>query len=560
MSGTRADLKTIRELFDGQYRVLHELPWNGLALTYQVESLHGIRAVAILPFECPEGSVVRERFEAEARRLRTLEHPRIVRVLDYGVRHDVPYLELELVEGRTLAEELELGPIGRKRALTLAHEILEALAAVHNLSLRHLDLTPANIILARDAHDHESACVVGAGFRSLIDTARDRSDTGPTGKASGPRGRRYLAPEMIDRRSTDRRADTYSLGAILYRMIADAVPPEPPIVSEFGGNLVLPGDLEPLLRRAVHRDPVERFPSAEEMMEAVGAALRRNRPVSSHPIRAAVEPERRRFPVWIAAAAAVFVAGGGGYVAYSASDSSPPEREVLASDSTEPDTVPETAASEKAAPETAAPETAASQPAASETAPSTSAIGPDDTTEPAGESAHAPEPAPEVGAEETLVVEPAAGVGSPLIVPVEPLFAELPAELAEFHDRILAGDTLSRGELNEIAAYGRAHEADPRPQLLLAQAYLDLRWYSDAIDRYVAAYTIDPAAREHGPMLENLIVLVFNDVLWYDAVDAIDEVYGTEALHAIDAAIAAEPGPAAETRLRRLRARIEGER
>jgi hypothetical protein len=143
-------------------------------------------------------------------------------------------------------------------------------------------------------------------------------------------------------------------------------------------------------------------------------------------------------------------------------------------------------------------------------------------------------------------------------VVVDPLRGDLPEALSLVATRLLDGEEPTRAELVPLYRHATRNPEDPRANLLLGDTFVELGWYSDAIERYYSAHSTDPASRRHGVMLENLVWLTFKDRHVADfAADAIADIYGAEAETAVAAAIASDPeGPGQRERLERLYTRI----
>jgi serine/threonine protein kinase len=180
-------------------------------------------AVKVLPYESDcEDPAVREQFRAEARLQARLDHPNIVRVLDFEDEVALPYLVLEYVQGWTLAELIaKQGRVAPEPALRKMLQIGEGLAALHQLGVVHRDVKPGNILLPADGR---GAKLADLGLALVIGQARAAgvSDT-PKGVVVGTAA--YIAPEQaLCMALIDHRADVYSLGATLYHALTGRLP------------------------------------------------------------------------------------------------------------------------------------------------------------------------------------------------------------------------------------------------------------------------------------------------------------------------------------------------
>jgi hypothetical protein len=172
--------------------------------------------------------VVIRRFLREARSALALDHPKIVRILDSGTHEDgTPYLAMELLRGRTLAQALrEDGPLPFLRAARIVGDILEAVGEAHARGVLHRDLKPANVILVGT---EERVKVCDFGIAKALDSRAPASThdapgttvTGPNEMCGTPE---YMSPEQARAESLDARSDVYAVGIILYQLITGEPP------------------------------------------------------------------------------------------------------------------------------------------------------------------------------------------------------------------------------------------------------------------------------------------------------------------------------------------------
>jgi predicted Ser/Thr protein kinase len=202
------------------YRVLGMLGQGGMGQVYLAEDEMLGRRVAIKTIK-PEVSGQGEhktRFLREARAMATVEHPHVVRVYAFGEAAGQAYFVMELVEGETLQARLQRTPrLEIEEALRLAREVAEALQAAWQRGIVHRDVKPSNIILDRESHAHV------ADF-GLARPAERQGDTSVTRDGAFVGSPHYVAPEQARAQTTDFRTDIYSLGIVLYEMIAGRRP------------------------------------------------------------------------------------------------------------------------------------------------------------------------------------------------------------------------------------------------------------------------------------------------------------------------------------------------
>lgn len=215
----------------------------------------------------PRVPVREERLLREAEAAARLSHPNIVTLHDVGRSEHGPYLILELLRGRTLAQRLRLGSFPVHEAVRIALEVARGLAHAHAQGVVHRDLTPGNVFLCRDGQ----VKVLDLGMAHAF---------GHRAVAGGTAG--YMAPEQERGATEDERTDVFALGVILYRMLAGQAPPGP--VARTGAaddpRLEIPElpALADLVSGMLARDPVDRPRDAGEVVTALEPLLRSRGP------------------------------------------------------------------------------------------------------------------------------------------------------------------------------------------------------------------------------------------------------------------------------------------
>ena len=263
-------------IVDSRYRVLGRIGAGGMATVYRARHLGMQRDVALKVLDTVSApGNLKERFEREARAIARLDHPGCVRVFDYGKSLGRQYLAMELLDGPTLAHELDvtrrLSPV---LAVQLARQILDALAHAHANGILHRDVKPSNVMFARR----------GAGRRLvLIDFGLARlSDEAPLTAAGICAGSpSYIAPERLAGGAYDARSDVYATGVVLYEMLAGRRPFEAERAKDIARKSLhedvppLPDATPPLLAavvmRALAKDPAQRYRDARAMLAAIEA-------------------------------------------------------------------------------------------------------------------------------------------------------------------------------------------------------------------------------------------------------------------------------------------------
>lgn len=232
--------------------------------------------------ERPKGNA-RALFRAEARALARLEHPGLVKIHDFGFTTDGrSYFGMELLEGETLEQRLERGPLPEAEAIRVIGAVLDALRVAHKAGIVHRDITPSNLFLTRD------------GGVKLIDFGVAFA-LGPNTDGAGDEAERvvgtpeYVSPEQAAGMPAEPRSDLYSVGAVLYECLTGRVPhplgPEgspnlaalltakmtiaPPSLRQVRPDLAISPALEKAVLTALHRDALKRFGSTDEFRAAL---------------------------------------------------------------------------------------------------------------------------------------------------------------------------------------------------------------------------------------------------------------------------------------------------
>lgn len=217
-------------------------------------------------------SEVKARFDTEAKAAARLTHPNIVGVFDSGVEDGVPFIVMERLTGRTLADRIAEGVLSEGEARRLALEILAALEASHEQGILHRDLKPGNVMLT----EKETAKVADFGIAKVT----EGMDATTTGMTLGTPA--YLAPERVAGEQATPASDVYAVGVVLYEMLTGSRPfdADTPLglvraIQEESPEPLLKvrPDLDPglvaIVERAMTKDPRRRYPSAEAMRQAL---------------------------------------------------------------------------------------------------------------------------------------------------------------------------------------------------------------------------------------------------------------------------------------------------
>lgn len=217
-------MDVVPQLIAGRYRIEHEIGRGGMGTVYRALHLGLERPVAvkILKPELTTDPQVAERFMREARTMARLRHHSAATIFDAGTLPDNrPFIVMEYVEGATLAEVLAReGRLSFARAVQIACAICEVLAAAHTLGIVHRDLKPSNVMLGE-----RGICVLDFGVAKVLATSADATRTHATTESGLVIGTpRYMSPEQCIGQEVGPQSDLYSLGVLLYEMIAGRPP------------------------------------------------------------------------------------------------------------------------------------------------------------------------------------------------------------------------------------------------------------------------------------------------------------------------------------------------
>jgi len=236
-------------------------------------------AIKVLPEDFRSDPERLRRFEYEAKAIAQLNHPNIVQVFDIGIWEGVPYLVMELVDGSSLRAWMNRKPVPVRQAVGTAIQIAQGLAAAHDAGIVHRDLKPENVMLGKDGRVRILDFGLAKLFRHPSLESCDESlysqSQSEGGRVIGTVG--YMAPEQLGGERLDGRADLFSLGVMLWEMLAGERPfrgdsaidtmhailhQEPPDSAGIGK---CSQSLERVLRRCLEKKPSLRFQNARDL-------------------------------------------------------------------------------------------------------------------------------------------------------------------------------------------------------------------------------------------------------------------------------------------------------
>jgi len=296
MSRTTDNDPLLGRVLDGKFTLQSVLGRGGMGVVYRAHQSTLERPVALKLMRGLSGDEDAEqretefqrRFFLEAATAAKLKHPNTITVFDYGSTtiddEKVFYIKMELLDGVTLSKILQNeGPLPPLRAVNIALQICRSLREAHAAGIVHRDLKPGNVMLVTNGDDDDG----DGDFVKVLDFGLAKSKKG-TGAAAGPQltkagtflgSPRYVAPEQIEGRAVDGRADIYSFGCVMYRMLTGRVPfdgqqavevmlkhlnePVPPMNRD---GLVVPDILEKLVLRCLAKKADERPSTMDDVI------------------------------------------------------------------------------------------------------------------------------------------------------------------------------------------------------------------------------------------------------------------------------------------------------
>ncbi len=301
------------------YRILEVLGTGGMGVVYKAQDTRLDRLVALkfLPPHLRHNQELKQRLKEEARAASALDHSNIVVIHDIGESPEGDlFIAMAFHEGATLAQKIEK-PIPVAEALEIARQIASGLSKAHECGIFHRDIKPSNVIVAKD------------GVARIIDFGLAKSSEATVTEDGSTKGTPlYMSPEQASGKAVDYRTDLWSLGAVLYQMLAG----KPPfsgdsqlqvmhaIVSTMPRRLRearpdLPAAVDAIVMRALEKDPAKRYQSAAEMARDLAAAI-----AALSGAHAPVAPKSVRAPYVLAAVAAVVLAAVGSLWFYQRSE------------------------------------------------------------------------------------------------------------------------------------------------------------------------------------------------------------------------------------------------
>lgn len=263
----------------GPYQVINQIGKGGMATVYKAyhAAVDRYVAIKIISNQLVENTEFLKRFQQEARLIARLEHPHILPIHDFGETDGVPYMVMRYLESGTLKERLKASPLTLPETDRIFSQLADALQYAHENGVIHRDIKPSNVMLDKRG----SVFLTDFGVAKMLEGSSNLTATGAvTGTPD------YMSPEQAQGLKVDGRSDVYSLGIVLFEMLTGRVPFEaetplavlfkqiqepPPPLSVIRPDL--PYQLEPVLLKALTKNPADRFANMEEFHDAWRRAI-----------------------------------------------------------------------------------------------------------------------------------------------------------------------------------------------------------------------------------------------------------------------------------------------
>lgn len=254
------------------YKIIEKLGEGGMGVVYRAVDIKLDREVAIkfLPAHLSSDAEAIKRFIHEAKAASAIDHSHIGTIYEIDEADDgVTFIVMALYDGETLRERIDRGMIGVEEALNITTQIASGLSKAHSKDIVHRDIKPSNIIITSDGE----VKIIDFGLAKLSGRTRLTKEASTLGTAA------YMSPEQARGDEVDHRTDIWSVGAVMYEMLAGKLPfrgdYEPAVVYSIlnedpepltNAHTEIPLEVEQLIGRALAKDPEKRFQSVEELI------------------------------------------------------------------------------------------------------------------------------------------------------------------------------------------------------------------------------------------------------------------------------------------------------
>ena len=262
----------------GRYRLVKVLGRGGMGEVWRAydTAMNRVVALKVLPPNLADDDTYQRRFRREAQMAAGLDEPHIVPIHDFGEIDGRLYVTMRLIDGKTVHELLENGPLPPQRAVGITEQIAAALHAAHRVGLVHRDVKPSNILVT----DEDFAYLIDFGIARAAGATKLTS----TGSTIGTLA--YMAPERLSTDTSDARADVYALTCVLHECLTGSQPfPGDSVERQIAGHLTLPpprpstlqpgvpAQLDQVIATGMAKNPEHRYASTRDLASAARAAV-----------------------------------------------------------------------------------------------------------------------------------------------------------------------------------------------------------------------------------------------------------------------------------------------
>jgi len=284
-------VRTISEgtLVARKYRIIEEIGRGGMGIVYKAEDTKLKREVALkfLPHQWTADPIARERFIHEAQAASALDHPHICTIHEIEETADGRmYIAMAFYEGESLRDKIKRGPMGTEEAVEIIRQVAQGMAKANEKGIVHRDLKPANILITKDG----LAKIVDFGLAKLAGQVQLTREGTTIGTVA------YMSPEQARGEAVDWRTDIWSLGVVLYEILAGQLPfkgdleqslihsilkAEPEPLTKFRKDL--PPGLSQIIAKSLAKNPAVRYQTMDELLEDLKAVADGLKPLLAKP-------------------------------------------------------------------------------------------------------------------------------------------------------------------------------------------------------------------------------------------------------------------------------------
>lgn len=265
----------VGKIIDGRYEIQQRVGEGGMGVVYKARQMSIDRVIALkmLNQQVQGDQTWVQRFYNEAKACSRLQHPNTIRIFDFGQTQDGRlFMTMEFLDGVSLRDELQRGPLAAKRVVKILIQCCASLAEAHSIGIIHRDIKPDNVFLLNMAGSPDFVKLLDFSVAKLIESDRLKTQAGMVFGTP-----QYMSPEQGRGLPLDARSDLYALGVLAFEMLCGIVPyhnDNPMTVIQMHLHQPVPTmpstvaqSLQSIVRRAMEKDPARRYQSAGEMMQ-----------------------------------------------------------------------------------------------------------------------------------------------------------------------------------------------------------------------------------------------------------------------------------------------------